>query len=65
MPHSGHAMETFVVNGVHFAYSDFSVQAAFHQTSSYGGPIREGLPIRLHYIGPQDCAEILQLEIAR
>lgn len=61
MPRGGHAEESFTVNGVHFAYSDFEIQAGFNHTSSYGGPIREGLPVRIAY---RD-GEILRLEVGR
>ncbi len=51
MPHSGHDKEWFVVGGQRFEYSDFNVTAGFNQTSSHGGPIRKGIPVRVHYLG--------------
>jgi hypothetical protein len=51
MPAAGHAMESFCVSGVCFRYSDYVVTAGFNQTSSHGGPIRDGLPVRVTYIG--------------
>jgi|1186.fasta_scaffold20337_3 hypothetical protein len=62
MPWAGHGDETFDVNGVHFAYSDYTVTAGFNNTASHGGPIRAGLPVRISYKGD---GEILRLEVAR
>lgn len=59
MPYTGHAMETFEVNGVHFSYSDYVSTAAFNNTAAHGGPIREGLPVRISYVGNA----IVRLEI--
>lgn len=59
MPVTGHAMEHFCVSGVCFNYSDYVMTAGFNRTSSHGGPIREGLPIRVTYIGNT----ILKLEV--
>jgi len=59
MPFSGHADESFVVNGVKFAYSDYVVTAGFNNTASHGGPIREGLVVRIwHFRG-----RILRLDV--
>lgn len=60
MPASGHDTERFSVNGVEFSYSDYIVTAGFNNTSSHGGPIREGLPVRICY---RD-GEILRLDIS-
>jgi hypothetical protein len=62
MPFGGHDTERFRVGGVHFAYSDFVVSPGFNHTSSHGGPIRQGLAVRIHYRGPEDRATILMLE---
>jgi hypothetical protein len=51
MPYSGHQDETFSVNGVQFSYSDFELVPCFNNTSSHGGPIREGLRVRIAYSG--------------
>lgn len=59
MPYSGHADESFEVNGVHFRYSDYNVTAGFNNTASHGGPVRDGLPVRITYLGNA----ILRLEI--
>jgi polyferredoxin len=61
MPVTGHAMERFCVSVVCFEYSDYVVTSGFNNTSSHGGPIREGLPIRVTYFGNA----ILKLEVAK
>ena len=58
MPIQGHSEETFVVSGVRFSYSDYEVTYCFNQSASHGGPIRDGLPVRISYI--DNC--ILKLE---
>ncbi len=64
MPYSGHDTERFVVRGVQFSYSDYISSSAFNQKSSHGGPIREGLRVRIEYMGDSRAAEIVKLEIA-
>jgi hypothetical protein len=60
MPYNGHALESFTVNGVKFSYTDWNFpKSGFKNTSSHGGPIREGLPVRIGYIGNT----IVKLEI--
>ena len=61
MPKSGHDTERFEVNGVGFSYSDYIMSAGFNNTASHGGPIREGLPVRICH----EAGDILRLEIAR
>jgi hypothetical protein len=61
MPSRGHAMESFEAHGVAFDYSDDVVTAGFNQTAAHGGPIREGLPVRIAYRGNV----ILRLEVGR
>ncbi len=60
MPVTGHGMERFCVQETCFAYADYVVTAGFNNTSSHGGPIREGLPVRVTYVG----AAIIKLEVA-
>jgi hypothetical protein len=43
----GHGDETFRVGGVPFRYSAATITSAFHRTKPYGGPIREGLGVRI------------------
>jgi hypothetical protein len=61
MPHNGHGDESFTVGGVIFSYSDFLVQAGFNTTTFKNGPIRQGLPVRIWYVGN----EIVKLEIKK
>jgi len=62
MPITGHAMESFCVNrGNCFDYSDNVITAGFNNTSSHGGPIREGLNVRVMFVGNS----IVRLEVAR
>ena len=61
MPVTGHAQERFDVKGVPFSYSDYVITPGFSNTTSHGGPIREGLHVRIGYSGN----DILKLEIPR
>lgn len=60
MPSEGGSLESFVVGGRRFSYKD-SAAPGFHTTARHGGPIREGLYVRVTYSGDL----ILRLEIAR
>lgn len=59
MPVSGHAMESFCVKDKCFYYSDYNDTIGFNNTSTLGGPIRAGLPVRVTYVGNT----IIRLEI--
>ncbi len=61
MPYAGHASEHLTVCGVPFSYSDYVVTEGFHRTSSHGGPLREGLWVRITYVGEL----IARLELAK
>jgi hypothetical protein len=62
MPYSGHGYESFVVAGRTFSYSDFGIiTAGFNHTRSHGGPIDNGIYVRVAYTGNT----IFRLEIAR
>jgi hypothetical protein len=61
MPYQGHADESFDVSGVSFHYSDFQVGGGFNNTSSHGGPIRDGLFVRIWYSGNN----ILKLQVPK
>lgn len=61
MPSGGHSMESFSVNGHFFSYSDYQMTCAFNNTSSHGGPIRDGLLVRITYIDNN----ILRLETSQ
>jgi hypothetical protein len=60
MPASGHAMERFTVNGHRYEYSDYEVSAGFNNTQSHGGPIHEGLIVRIADVH----GKIARLEVA-
>lgn len=64
MPWSGHDTERFDVQGVPFAYSDYVINNGFNHTSSHGGPIREGLPVRITYLPARPHNLIIKLEVA-
>jgi hypothetical protein len=61
MPYSGGGKESFSVNGRWFSYSDFHLGIGFNQSKSHGGPIREGLKVKVSFIGES----IVKLEIAQ
>src|SRR5580704_13659008 len=49
MPYEGHPEESFSVAGHTFTYSDYVDTQCFNNTTSHGGPIREGLFVRIAY----------------
>jgi hypothetical protein len=51
MPYEGHQDECFSVESQTFCYSDYGITAGFNNSTSHGGPIRTGLPVRVSYIG--------------
>jgi len=57
---SGLKRESFSVQGQRFSYSDGVMIPGFHQTARSGGPIHEGLRVRIAYAGDM----ILRLEVA-
>jgi hypothetical protein len=59
MPFTGHQDECFSVQDHRFCYSDYAIQAGFNRSTSHGGPIRDGLPVRIAYFNGQ----ILRLDI--
>ena len=61
MPPGGKGMESFTVGGKRFEYSDHVITSGFHQTASNGGPIRNGVRVRIHHVGN----DIARLEVAR
>ena len=60
MPYEGHKDESFVVSGHRFEYSDYDITAGFNRSRSHGGPIRQGLRVRIQCKGN----EIAKLEVA-
>jgi hypothetical protein len=66
MPYEGHDTERFTVRDVAFEYSGYeSSPASFHHARSHGGPITEGVFVRIHYDGSLRDARILKLEVRR
>jgi len=61
MPYEGHSKESFVVNEYKFSYSDYDLTKGFNQSQSHGGPIREGLQVRITHVN----GSIVKLEIAK
>ena len=50
MPWEGHAMECFTVEKTRICYSDFVVTPGFNNARSHGGPINEGLHVRILHV---------------
>lgn len=63
MPVQGHDTERFSVAGTQFAYSDYMQTGGFNNSASHGGPIREGLPVRITYVPGSYNNVIVKLEI--
>ena len=61
MPYAGHDEECFSVRTLRFCYSDYVENQGFHNAASHGGPVRNGLRVRLAYSGDI----ILRLEVAK
>jgi len=59
MPRSGHASEKFTVGAASFSYSDFLSVPGFNNTKSHGGPLDEGVFVRVSYVGNS----IIRLEV--
>jgi len=65
MPAEGHKDESFVVSGERFQYSDYDITAGFNRSRSHGGPIENGIRVRIYYVKAEDSRnEIARLEIA-
>jgi hypothetical protein len=60
MPYEGHDWERITVGGTEFMYADFDVPGGFNNTQSHGGPLHEGLNVRIAY----HDGKILRLWIA-
>jgi hypothetical protein len=53
--------EQFTVNGILLGYGSLGLPKCFHRPAANGGPIREGLPVRITYNG--SC--IVKVEIPK
>lgn len=63
---TGGGYESFTVRGVPFSYSYYIISGAFRQTAAHGGPIHQGLYVRIHYRPDSDAYivhPIVRLEI--
>ena len=58
-PTIGPAEESFSVQGVLFSYNALDNTPCFHNAPFHGGPIREGLDVRIHYYG--DCIQRVEV----
>lgn len=70
MPIGGHGAESFTVQGVRFSCAVSEVTGAFNTGSPYGGPMRGGRRVRIHYLQGHhgySLSEnlILELEVAK
>lgn len=65
MPRQGHARESFGVRGIRFSFSDYAYDGGFNTTSAHGGPIREGLSVRIRYVATDSGNKIVRLETDR
>lgn len=51
MPYEGHMDESFEINGVKFAYSDYSTQPGYNNAKSHGGVITgDGQHLKIGYV---------------
>ena len=60
----GHPWESFAVSGTWFSYSDFFRDGGFNRTAAFGGPMRQGLQVRIYYLPSHGRNKIVRLEIA-
>jgi len=66
MPISGHDVESFMVNGIYFEYSDYRLVYGFNNTSSHDGPLKSnGQKVRLSYISLENENIILKIELKK
>jgi len=60
-PTAGYKMESFMVKGYRFEYSEYRTTAGFNQTTANGGPIWPGKRVRVTFLVNQ----IARLEIVK
>jgi len=58
---NGHPMEQFTVSGSRYVYASSDITSAFHQTARNGGPLHEGVLVRI----ADSHGAIVRLEMAR
>ena len=62
---SSAAGEQFEVNGIRFGYVDSFQWKCFHKAAANGGPIHEGVPVRMSYATLNLTPCIVKLEVAK
>lgn len=62
-PSNGKGGEHLSVGGVAFEYSSRDAASGFRWTATQGGPMREGLDVRIHYAELSGRRTILRLEV--
>jgi hypothetical protein len=60
-PTIGPAKESFSVDGILFTYNALDDSPCFHNAPFRGGPVREGLDVRIHYY--EGCMQ--RIEVSR
>lgn len=50
MPYEGHKVESFTVENARFEYSDYSITNCFNNTKSHGGPINQGVYVKIYHV---------------
>lgn len=67
MPYGGQKKEAFRVKDQHFEYSDYAYTGGFNNSKSHGGPIFEGMTVKICYIQStrKNTNIIARLEIMR
>jgi len=58
---NGHSAERFTLGRIKFSYAEGIITPCFHHTQPHGGPMRDGLQVRISYV--DDC--ILKLEVVQ
>ena len=58
-PALGPARESFSVDGISFSYNALDDSPCFHNAPFRGGPVREGLDVRIHYY--EDCIQRIEV----
>lgn len=63
MPYEGHSDESFEINGVKFAYSDYSIQSGYNNAKSHGGVIKgNGQHLKIGYVSYNNENIIVYIE---
>ena len=63
MPYEGHSDESFEINGVKFAYSNYSIQSGYNNAKSHGGVIKgDGQHLKIGYVSYNNENIIVYIE---